>query len=246
MQQVVTLSAFAKIASLDKKSIIEKVEYLTFYLTRDAEVHECDLSQIVDAFSKLHYPNLNLSRLRLQVRNSRRFLSAANGKIKLHANSVAGLWAEFPQLRIKSEDLHFSAELIPREAYKNTPSYTSRLADQINTCYERNVFDGCAVLMRRLLEIMLILSLEKIGQGSAIKSQDGTYKQLEAIVAEAKVSGALGLSRNSKNRLDDYRNLGNFAAHKIEFITRRGDIEKVALEFRATIEELISKAGYQI
>jgi len=59
----------------------------------------------------------------------------------------------------------------------------------------------------------------------------------------AKASPKLKLSRNTKASLDDFRLLGNFAAHKIEYTTRRGDIDSLRLEYRGTIEELLYKAG---
>jgi len=71
------------------------------------------------------------------------------------------------------------------------------------------IFDGCAVLMRRLLEVMLILAFRKLGIEAAIQEPDGSYKMLEGIINDAKTYGTLKLSRDSKEVLEVFRKLGN-------------------------------------
>jgi hypothetical protein len=97
--------------------------------------------------------------------------------------------------------------------------------------------------MRRLLEILLIHSYQHCGLESKIVAPDGSFKELKAIIADAASTGDLALSRNTKACLDSFRVLGNFAAHKITYNTTRDDIKNIALDFRATVEELLYKAG---
>src|SRR5690606_19553500 len=107
---------------------------------------------------------------------------------------------------------------------------------------ENNIFDGCAVLMRRLLEICLILAYEKLAIEDEIKDSQGGYKLLNAIIDNAKLSKKLALSRNSKDSLEIFRSLGNFSAHKIYYNAHRKDVESRVLDYKALIEELFYKA----
>jgi hypothetical protein len=133
--------------------------------------------------------------------------------------------------------------ILPPIDYEKTYGYIERLAQQVNACYEHNLFDGCAVLMRRLVEILLILSYRKLQIESAIKDSDGNYLMLERISADAKNNTKLDLSRNSKSSLDVFRELGNFSAHKIEYTCRREYIKERIQSYRALIAELLHKAG---
>ncbi|MFV2053489.1 hypothetical protein [Aliiroseovarius sp. YM-037] len=239
------LETFAERANLSTAQEIERIELLAFYLLRREEKSEVELTSVIEANAKLHYPRPNLSRLSKKIASSRRFIKASEKRlVKLHASTLKELDAEYPELSKKSEEIISGDLIIPSTIYASCPSYLSRLADQINASFENNIFDGCAVLMRRLFEVLIILSYRKLGIENTILTNDGTHKKLEAIVNDAKTNSTLKLSRNTKSRLEAYRNLGNFSAHRIEFNARRGDIDKIALDYRASIEELLSKAGF--
>jgi hypothetical protein len=58
----------------------------------------------------------------------------------------------------------------------------------------------------------------------------------------AKNNTTLKLSR-SRFDYDDIRDLGNFASHKLEYNTKRKDIDDIRIRYRACIEELLYKSG---
>ena len=47
--------------------------------------------------------------------------------------------------------------ILPEKLYSNTRNYIEQLAKQINASYENNLFDCTAVMMRRLMEVLIIL-----------------------------------------------------------------------------------------
>lgn len=143
----------------------------------------------------------------------------------------------------KTEDIVSDDTILPESLYKGTRGFIEALAKQINASFENNIFDGCAVLMRRLLEVLLILTYEKIGIESEIKQSDGSYMLLNGIVSNATSHKKLGLSRNTKESLEDFRVIGNFSAHKIYYNAKRKDITSISKNYRATIEELLYKSG---
>jgi hypothetical protein len=142
-----------------------------------------------------------------------------------------------------TSDFLVTETILPSALYENTRGFVQALSKQINASYEYSLFDGCAVLMRRLVEVLLVLSYEHAGIEARIQNQSGSYISLEGIIGDAKTNPILRLSRNSKGILDEFRLLGNFAAHKIYYTTQQMDVRRVAQEYRALIEELLYKAG---
>ena len=63
--------------------------------------------------------------------------------------------------------------ILPEPDYKSTRGYIESLAKQMNASYEHNLFDGCAVLMRRLVEILLVLSCRNLHIEAEIQDQRG-------------------------------------------------------------------------
>lgn len=239
------LSKFSELAELHDCTEMEKARRLTFFFTILGEVMEVPLSYITNAMDELHFSKPNSSRLMAAISRSSSFVRAKEGgNVKLHANSLRELRQLFPSLSPQSEEISLSGCLLTRALYENAPTYIVKLGDQINASFENNIMDGCAVLMRRLLEVLLIQSYEKLKIETEIQDTEGNYKLLDGISKNAKTNGILKLSRNTKKNLDDFKSLGNFAAHKIMYTTRRGDIENVSKDYRGAIEELLYKAGY--
>lgn len=234
---------FAALTFEDGKTEIQKAELLVFYLMQETGETEVAISHVIVLFEELHFNRPNTSRLAEKIKSNRRFVGARKGYAKLHADTLKELREKFSFLVKPDTSVTAIGSLIPVELYAPCPSYICSLADQVNASYEQNIFDGCAVLMRRLFEILLILAYRNLGIESEIKDASGNHKKLEAIVNDARTQSVLNLSRNTKTKLNDYRNLGNFSAHRIEYRARKGDIEKVSMDYRATIEELMHKAG---
>ena len=66
------------------------------------------------------------------------------------------------------------------------------------------------------------------------------------IIKNAIYNQKIGLSKTTKSCLNEFREIGNFSAHKIYYNAKRGDLKKCILDYRATIEELLYKAGIKI
>jgi hypothetical protein len=141
-----------------------------------------------------------------------------------------------------SDDI-YSDEILPFELYRGKRDNITRIGDQINKAYHYKIYDGCAVLMRRLLEMLLIQAFIENGIESEILDSDGNYFQLSDIIKVAIQSRKLGLSRNAKGYLDPFREKGNLSAHNPFHNARRKDLEILQPKFRHLAEELFYKAG---
>ncbi|WP_028574630.1 hypothetical protein [Desulfonatronovibrio hydrogenovorans] len=238
------LQQFSEMADLESKTELQKSLYLSYYLLKDRGRSAVSVADLTALFEELHFSRPNQSRLAKRMRQERAFVNGGSpGSFKIHATKLREIQSQLPTVGSKSEEILHDEEVLPESLYRSTRGYIEKLADQINASYESNIFDGCAVLMRRLLEICLILSYEKLGIASEIKDSDGNYKLLQAIVSNASVNQTLALSRNTKTCLEIFRTLGNFSAHKIHYNAKRADLQAVKQDYRACIEELLYKAG---
>jgi len=132
--------------------------------------------------------------------------------------------------------------ILPDTLFENLPANVQSLCKQINASYENNLFDCTAVIMRRLLEILLVLSYQKVGIEADI--MNGNYHvTLDKMIKNAEQNSTLALSANTKKDMVLFKDLGNYSAHKIWYNSTQGDIKPHILKYRAIIEELMYKSG---
>lgn len=238
------LQSYAKAADLPNQSELEKVRRLSYYFHKSEGKRDFSVQDILRWFGALHYHTPNTSRLASRITASKSFIKGAErGEWRLHATDLDELQMLFPGVTSASEDVVSEDTVLPTAVYENTRGFIESLARQINASYEYNIFDGCAVLMRRLVEVLLILSYENHSIDQIIKLPDGSYKSLDQVISDAKQNGSLKLTRDTKATLDTFRTLGNFSAHKIYYNCRRSDLKHSLSGFRTTIEELLYKSG---
>jgi len=242
-----SLPSFAKIADLAKQTELEKVRRLSYYFHKTEGKRDFSAADVTTWFGTLHYHAPNTSRLMSRIASSKSFIrGAGKGEWRLHATDLDELQMLFPGVSSTSEDVISEDTVLPTSVYENTRGFVESLARQINASYEYNIFDGCAVLMRRLLEILLILSYEHHSNDQLIKLPGGSYKLLDQIISDAKQNASLKLTKDTKATLDTFRTLGNFSAHKIYYSCRRSDLKHSLAGFRTTIEELLYKSGLKV
>ena len=239
-----TLHQFVKISELLAQLEIDKVKLLAFYYHKIDGMREFGRDDISEWFADLSLPQPNIARLMKHIQKSRIFVRGkSKGLHKLHAVTLDELQLQYPGLHTRSEEVVSEETVLPQAIYENSRGFIESLAKQINASYEYNIYDGCAVLMRRLIEILLILTYERLNIDGDIRGSDGNYLMLEGIVSNAKSNPKLRLSRDTKEVLEEFRTLGNFSAHKIYYNCRRRDLQRLTTSYRATIEELLYKAG---
>lgn len=237
-----TIDQFKKNAKLSSRLEVEKVCYLACFHLMTNNVGEFTSSDGARWLVDAGYANPNRSRLEQNLRASRNTIRSGSGW-RLAQKFLEVVEKEIPDLLSRSQEVIDDGTILPEPDYISTRDYIQSISKQINACYEHNVFDGCAVLIRRLVEILLILSYKELGIDGLIKDESGNYYMLDRIIKDAKANQALALSRNSKTSLETFRTLGNFSAHKIEYTCRREYLRPHIIEFRALIGELLHKAG---
>ena len=130
-------------------------------------------------------------------------------------------------------------QVLPHAMVSGTRGYLEKIVFQVNGCYETGWFDGCAVMMRRLLEVLIIECFE--AKGIAAKAQDGAgdYFFLDGLVKAALKEPTWNFGRETKRTLPKLKNTGNRSAHGRRYTAHREDIDPVIQDFRIACQELL-------
>jgi hypothetical protein len=238
----VTFEQYATACGLSSLLEVDKVCHLAYFHLKTQGTRNFTLADASRWLASNHFATPNRSRLEGRLRESHNAIRSNTG-FMLAQKFIDEMDQKYPALSEKSQDVIDEGTILPEADYGGTRGYVESIAKQINAAYEQNIFDGCAVLMRRLVEILLILSYRNLGIEAAIKDPAGNYSMLDGIITDAKNNPTLSLSRNGKGTVEKFRQLGNFSAHKIEYTCRREYIKPHIQEFRALIAELLHKAG---
>lgn len=236
------LNQFVNVTNLQNKTEIEKIKSIAFYNGYIKQESDFDLNEIFNILQSIGQPISNHSRIKGYLTKSKEFKkSNKQGKYMIVPSVRQHLQNEYKEILTNEDEIITTNEVIDQNLFLGKRGFLDKLIKQINNCYSNNCFDACAVLMRRVFEIVLIIAYENNGIANEIK-ENGDYVMLERIVANAVQNKTLHISR-SRNEYDTIRNLGNFAAHKIHFNTRKSDIDNIKQTYRVCLEELYYIAG---
>ena len=158
------------------------------------------------------------------------------------------LASEAPKQSVPSAGTRpLSQPMLPHALVLNTRGYIERIVFQINGCYEKGWFDGCAVMMRRLIETLIIECFEAHSIAHKIKNpKNDDFFFLRDLIEMTLQEPTWNLTRNTKQALSKLKNIGDQSAHSRRFIAHREDIDKVSYDFRTVCQELIFLANLQM
>jgi len=134
--------------------------------------------------------------------------------------------------------------ILPHAIVRGTRGYIEKIVFQVNGCYEKGWFDGCAVMMRRLIETLIIECFEKHQIADTIKNpKTGDFLYLGDLVEMAIRETAWNLGRKTKQAMPRLKNIGDQSAHSRRYNAHREDIDKLSEDFRVVCQELVYLAG---
>lgn len=234
------LSQFAKKVELHSKQEIERVKFVFFYLRKTTNKEDVSVSEVTEMLHNIGFSRPNASRLNNNLSKSKDFIKgASNQSFRLKISTFLQLENQLTNLFNSSEEIATSSSILPESLYLGTRGYIEVLSKQINASYENNIFDGCAVLMRRLVEILLIACYHHQKKEDEIQEVDGGYKNLNHLITNTRSKKYFMLSKGTLDCLDVFRKLGNYSAHTIQYYCRKQEIDIIKMEFRVAIEELL-------
>jgi hypothetical protein len=129
--------------------------------------------------------------------------------------------------------------VLPASLLRGTRTYIERVAHQVNLTYTATCYDACAVMARRLLEVLLIEAFDATGRADLIKSQAGDYFYLSDLIVVALDQRDWSLGKRARQGLEKLKLLGDQSAHSRRFNARREYIDENTPHLRAVVEELL-------
>lgn len=211
------------------------VRLLWFLLETGSEqsVSTQDIVDILETTGLRH--NVNRSRLYKNLAR-RKGVSGASGVLKLSLavrKEFESKYGEF--LEKKPPVVHDS--VLELSDFSSSRGYVSSLAKQINGTFQFGYYDACAVMMRRLMEVLIIDAYETHSLRGKIL-HDGEYMQLSGLIGVIASKQDFKLSRNALKWMHTCKELGDNAAHSRTYVTKLIDIDDFKIKYRNLISEL--------
>lgn len=233
------ISAFAaRLASLDLTEL-DKALALLWFDCIHGNNRGLSVKDIADQIVALRLgPSVNASRLSRNLRASRQIVTNANKLLHLTVSATES-WTDRLTNARRATRVAASNSVLPIEITIGTSAHFETWVTQINGSYDIGYFDACAVLMRRLTESLLILSLETQGKASDTRDGNGSLRALGDLVIAIKSASPRLLHRGSDRTLDQIKFIGDRAAHHRSYKTTAQDIDDVKIQFRGVINELL-------
>ena len=234
---------FKQRVGLDEVTQLEKAKLLCYYNFKECGQDNIDMSKINSLFSDAGYGKINTSRVRKSLLADKvlRAVKGTAGALEFIPATLQVLEESHGKLWEDTETIESNSEVIDEIKFCGKRGYLTCLIQQINSSYKNHCYDACAVLMRRLFEVLLILAYQHLGIDNQIKNGDN-YMMLNGIVKNAKDNPVLKLSRIKKD-LDSFREVGNNSAHSITYIAGKKDIDDIKRKYRVMLEDLYNKSG---
>lgn len=237
---------FIEQMDINSKSELGRATLLCFFSYKETQCCFFTMSDISGLMEHSGYSRPNTSRLKEKLTKGKgkvMLLSKINkGALEFIPAVLQGLENEIGTIWNDTEIIISSSELIEEAKFCGKRNYIDRLIKQINHCYKNNCFDACAVLMRRLFEILIVSSYQNFNIEDEIKDSTGNYVELKSLVKKVQNSTILKIGR-IKNDFDSIREVGNYSAHGFTYTAGKKDIDDISRTYRVMLEELYNKSG---
>lgn len=241
------ITQYIDAVKLKTKTELERAKLICFFYYKENGIESYSMSQITEWMEEWGFSRPNSSRLKTKLIKGigKAFLvSKADKSVMVFVPAIlqemdrehGSLWND--TITIESNN-----ELIEEAKFCKKKSYLDRLIQQINCCYGNHCYDACAVLMRRLFEVLLVLTYQNKGAEADICNADGSHKMLEAIVKDAVQNKKLGIPTRISKNFDAFREVGNNSAHSITYTAGVLDVDKIARDYRVMMEDLYNRSG---
>lgn len=231
------------VKDFDNLPASKKIDFFAYFLLIERKLDGFSKNDIIECFNTLHlqpYSNVSSYLANNSKGKSKKYIKKSNGYFlervfKLTLDSGFG---KIPKPKVSD------SKYLPFEIFKGTRGYITKLAEQTIQSYDLELYDGCSVLTRKLLEVLIIECFERHGIESLIKKTDGSFFYLSDLIVELIKEPKWNLGRNTKQALPKIKKNGDLSAHNRRYIARKPDLDKTKDDLRIVIEELIHIIDY--
>lgn len=212
----------------------EMISYFFYYLSNENQ-NSVAPTQIKECFKTLCVPPHSNISAYLSSQNGKLFLKDKKGQYKMTRSNFKSI---SEKLNSKPE-INASNELIDLEIFSHSRGYIEKIAEQMNACYDNALYDGCLVLMRKLIETLIIECFERYGARDEIQGANGNYFYFSDLIVQMEKSTKWSTSRNFNENISIIKNLGDLSAHNRRFLAKKTDIDPKKMSLRQICQELI-------
>jgi hypothetical protein len=137
-----------------------------------------------------------------------------------------------------------TSNYIPLEIFNNTRGYLKAISSQAAGCYDNGLYDGCSVMTRKLLEVLIIETFERYKLSAKIKNSSDNFLYLNDLIDAFKTESTWNIGRNAKESLPKLKKMGDLSAHNRRYTANKVDVDKLKDDLRIVLEELIHIIDY--
>ncbi len=233
-----------KIDEFEKLSSSSQIDYFAYFLLIEQKNDGFVAKDISECFDHLHLPPYSNIPSYLSSKSkgkNKKFIKKNTSRFYLERSFKQTLDTQIGNPKMPS-NVH--SDFFPIELLDNTRGYLKNIANQALMCYNKGIYDGCSVLTRKLIEILIIECFERHGNDDLIKKSDGAFYFLSDLITEFLKEPAWNIGRNAKRGLPRIKNIGDKSAHNRRYIARKQDLDSTREDVRTVIEELVHLVDY--
>lgn len=179
------LLKFMEAVDLAAKPETERATLLCFYHYKEDGETTFTMAKIVLWLEECNFSKPNTSRLKEHLTKGKgksfRPSKTIKGAIEFVPTVLQSLERDFGDLWTDTVTIESHDELIEEAKFCGKRPFLTRLIQQINFTYGNNCFDACAVLMRRLFEVLLVLSYQNKGIEADITKPEAATRCWKAL-----------------------------------------------------------------
>jgi hypothetical protein len=131
-------------------------------------------------------------------------------------------------------------KLFPLEVVEKVRGYAEDVARQANGCYEKGWYDACAVMVRRLIEILVIDCFEVHGILNGVKDAGGSIFGLSRLVDRflQEPDDMWHVERSARPAMRKLKKIGDRAAHGRYHKTQRQSLDRYKDSLEVALQQL--------
>ncbi len=176
---VMEIIEFTEMTDLKNQAEYERAKLVFFYNYKETGINSITLNALCDIMQQFGFSRPNASRLRdkLIKGKTRTMLVKANGELEMIPIICQELEREYGVAWNDTVSIKSNSELIDEIKFCGKKPYIDQIIKQINFVYANNCYDACAILMRRLFEILFVLAYQRNGIEAEITNSQGQQIQ---------------------------------------------------------------------
>ena len=223
---------------------IDLATALLWYNNKFRSIEDSTASEIANDLHDEGFAKPNVTYLKTKLKASRKVIK---GKRKdsfrvnrVHFESFDKKYKDFVAIKKTSDN----DSILPTCWFSDTGKKNLiNLCTHINGCFDHAYYDGCAIMCRRLMEVLLVEVYCSAQRYQEILDENNRIMPLEKLIGTISSDNQIHLNRNTTRILTKIKKLGDTASHHRTHITDAIEIEDIIDDYRRVIQELLALSG---